>query len=161
MKKILPLITLILYVNAYSYAASMNALVIKVSDGDTVTVLDKEKVTHKIRLQGIDAPEKKQAYGEKSKQNLALLVSNKWVLVNYTKHDKYGRIIGRLTLGDKDVCLQQIAAGMAWHYKKYQNEQTQHEVILYEQAELKSRNSKIGLWSDQNPIPPWDFRKNK
>jgi endonuclease YncB( thermonuclease family) len=159
MKKLFFLIIFIVYGNAS--ALSMDALVIKISDGDTVTVLDKQNITHKIRLQGIDAPEKKQAYGEKSKQSLAFLVSNKWVLVDYTKHDKYGRIIGKLTLGGKDICLQQIAAGMAWHYKKYQNEQTQHEINLYDQAEIQSRNSKIGLWSDKNPIPPWDFRKNK
>jgi hypothetical protein len=130
-----------------------------VADGDTITVLDQQKNTYKIRLQGIDAPEKKQAFGEKSKQSLHDLVHGKQVRIEYDKEDKYGRIVGKITLDDLDICLQQLVLGMAWHYKKYQNEQSVADRVVYNDAELKSKSLKLGLWADETPTPPWEFRK--
>ena len=157
MKNIFKLIILIYICTAK--AESIDALVIKVADGDTITILDEQKKTHKIRLQGIDAPEKKQAYGEKSKQNLAFLIYNKMIHVEYSKYDKYGRIIGKVSLKGQDICLEQLTQGMAWHYKKYQSEQPTHDRELYSSTEIKARDSKIGLWNDVQPTTPWDFRK--
>jgi len=91
--------------------------VVKVTDGDTVHVLDQSTVKHKIRLGGIDAPEKKQAFGKKSKQNLASLVAGKQVEVEYNKRDRYGRIIGKLIKDGQDINLLQIKHGYAWHYQ--------------------------------------------
>jgi endonuclease YncB( thermonuclease family) len=157
MKKLI--VVFILFLSNFAYAKTIEGLVVGVADGDTITVLDQQKNTYKIRLQGIDAPEKKQAFGEKSKQNLHDLVHSKQVRIEYDKEDKYGRIVGKVTVDDVDVCLQQLVLGMAWHYKKYQNEQSLSDRALYSETELKSKSLKLGLWSDDTPMPPWEFRK--
>ena len=151
-------ILILIYIGTVN-AEIIDALVVKVADGDTITILDEQKKAHKVRLQGIDAPEKKQAYGEKSKQNLAFLIYNRTIQVEYSKYDKYGRIIGKVSLKGKDICLEQLSKGMAWHYKKYQNEQSIIDRELYSSTESKARDSKIGLWNDAQPKTPWDFRK--
>ena len=157
MKKLI--LIFILFLSNFAYAKTIEGLVVGVADGDTITVLDQQKNTYKIRLQGIDAPEKKQAFGEKSKQSLHDLVHRKQVRIEYDKEDKYGRIVGKVTVDDVDVCLQQLVLGMAWHYKKYQNEQSVSDRALYSETELKSQSLKLGLWSDDTPMPPWEFRK--
>jgi endonuclease YncB( thermonuclease family) len=157
MKKLV--LGIFLFLSTLANAKTIEGLVVGVSDGDTITVLDQQKNSYKIRLQGIDAPEKKQAFGEKSKQSLHDLVHSKQVRIEYDKEDKYGRIVGKVTLDDVDVCLQQLVLGMAWHYKKYQNEQSVSDRALYSETELKSKSLKLGLWSDDTPMPPWEFRK--
>jgi endonuclease YncB( thermonuclease family) len=157
MKKLI--LILFLFLSNFANAKTIEGLVVGVADGDTITVLDQQKNTYKIRLQGIDAPEKKQAFGEKSKQSLHDLVHSKQVRIEYDKEDKYGRIVGKVTVDDVDVCLQQLVLGMAWHYKKYQNEQSVSDRALYSETELKSQSLKLGLWSDDTPMPPWEFRK--
>jgi endonuclease YncB( thermonuclease family) len=86
---------------------------------------------------------------------------NRTVHVEYSKYDKYGRIIGKVSLKGQDICLEQITKGMAWHYKEYQKEQSLIDRDLYSSAELKVKDSKLGLWKDINTIPPWEFRKIK
>jgi endonuclease YncB( thermonuclease family) len=157
MKKLI--LVLFLFLSNFANAKTIEGLVVGVADGDTITVLDQQKNTYKIRLQGIDAPEKKQAFGEKSKQSLHDLVHSKQVRIEYDKEDKYGRIVGKVTVDDVDVCLQQLVLGMAWHYKKYQNEQSVSDRALYSETELKSKSLKLGLWTDDTPMPPWEFRK--
>ena len=146
---------------SFVQADTLTGNVVRIIDGDTVVVLDANKVQYKIRLMGIDAPEKKQAYGKKSKDNLSSLVAGKSVIVEYDKLDRYQRIIGKIELSGKDMNLEQISSGMAWHYKKYQGEQTQADRMRYSEAEVDARNSKTGLWHDPEPIPPWDYRKLK
>jgi len=153
------LLIFVLFLSNIVNAKTIEGLVVGVADGDTITVLDQQKNTYKIRLQGIDAPEKKQAFGEKSKQSLHDLVHGKQVRIEYDKEDKYGRIVGKITLDDLDICLQQLGLGMAWHYKKYQNEQSVADRVVYNDAELKSKSLKLGLWADETPMPPWEFRK--
>ena len=153
------LLIFVLFLSNIVNAKTIEGLVVGVADGDTITVLDQQKNTYKIRLQGIDAPEKKQAFGEKSKQSLHDLVHGKQVRIEYDKEDKYGRIVGKITLDDLDICLQQLVLGMAWHYKKYQNEQSVADRVVYNDAELKSKSLKLGLWVDETPMPPWEFRK--
>ena len=102
--------------------------VVKVSNGDTVHVLDQTKARHEIRLGGIDAPEKKQVYGRKSKDNLSNLVAGKNVEVEYSRRDRYGRIIGKLIKDGQDINLIQVKQGFAWHYKYYQRDQSQDSV---------------------------------
>jgi endonuclease YncB( thermonuclease family) len=153
------LLIFVLFLSNIVNAKTIEGLVVGVADGDTITVLDQQKNTYKIRLQGIDAPEKKQAFGEKSKQSLHDLVHGKQVRIEYDKDDKYGRIVGKITLDDLDICLQQLVLGMAWHYKKYQNEQSVADRVAYNDAELKSKSLKLGLWADETPTPPWEFRK--
>ena len=153
------LLIFVLFLSNIVNAKTIEGLVVGVADGDTITVLDQQKNTYKIRLQGIDAPEKKQAFGEKSKQSLHDLVHGKQVRIEYDKEDKYGRIVGKITLDELDICLQQLVLGMAWHYKKYQNEQSVADRVVYNDAELKSKSLKLGLWADETPMPPWEFRK--
>ena len=157
MKKLI--LIFILFLSNFANAKTIEGLVVGVADGDTITVLDQQKNTYKIRLQGIDAPEKKQAFGEKSKQSLHDLVHSKQVRIEYDKEDKYGRIVGKVTVDDVDVCLQQLVLGMAWHYKKYQNEQSASDRAVYSETELKAKSLKLGLWTDDSPMPPWEFRK--
>jgi endonuclease YncB( thermonuclease family) len=142
-------------------AESLTGRVVGVSDGDTVTVLDASNKQWKIRLMGIDAPEKKQAFGQKSKANLSDLVFNKQVTVEYSKKDKYGRTVGKILIDGVDANLEQVKAGLAWHYKKYVKEQQVTDRSLYAQAEERAISEKKGLWLEDNPIPPWDFRKQQ
>lgn len=135
--------------------------VVKVADGDTITVLDANRTQHKIRLQGIDAPEKDQAYGAKSKQSLHAMVHGKTVQVDYTKSDKYGRIVGKVLHNSVDICHQQIITGMAWHYKKYQAEQPLEDRQTYSSSETMAQARKTGLWADSQPVPPWEHRRIK
>lgn len=135
--------------------------VVGVQDGDTITVLDSSNANHRIRLQGIDAPENGQAFGSRSGENLSQLVFSKVVTIEWSKHDRYGRIVGKVVFGSQDVCLEQIRAGMAWHYKYYQEEQTPEDRQLYADAEIAARATKSGLWIDPDPIPPWDFRRRR
>jgi len=140
-------------------AATLQGKVIGVADGDTVTLLDDQKNQHKIRLQGIDAPEKAQAFGNKSKQSLHEMVHGKEVFVDVQKKDKYGRSVGKILVNQTDACLEQIKRGMVWHYKQYANEQSPEDRDVYAQAESTARAQSLGLWKDKSPTPPWAFRK--
>ena len=157
--KLLMSFLLIFSVCTASASKLLQGKVVSVADGDTITVLDAEKTQHKIRLQGIDAPEKAQAFGAKSKQALYEMVHGKTVQVSFEKSDKYGRILGKVLLDGQDICHQQIKAGLAWHYKKYQNQQPIADRDAYSASETAAKNEKLGLWSDPRPVAPWDFRK--
>ena len=135
--------------------------VVGVVDGDTITVLDVDQVQHKIRLSGIDAPEKKQPFGTRSKESLSELAFDKTVEVETVKRDRYGRRIGKVLVNGRDVNLVQIERGMAWFYRQYQLEQSLADRQLYEAAENLAKVGKKGLWCDAEPIPPWDFRHLK
>lgn len=132
-----------------------------IADGDTITVLDGTRTQHKIRLAGIDAPEKKQAFGQRSKESLSDLVFAKAVSVETNKRDKYQREIGKVLVEGLDVNLEQVKRGMAWHYKAYVREQTSNDRKVYADAENEAKAARRGLWADSDPIPPWDFRHNK
>lgn len=141
--------------------ASIEGYVVGVSDGDTVTLLDAQKIQWKVRLLGIDAPEKKMPFGQKSKQHLSDLVYKKQVTVEYSKKDRYGRTLGKILVGGLDANLAQIRTGMAWHYKQYQREQSFEDRQLYSEAEDAAQSSRRGLWADSAPTPPWDWRKQQ
>ena len=129
--------------------------VVGVIDGDTVKVLDSTRTQHRIRLQGIDAPESKQAYGQRSKQALSKKIFGKTVSVKWKERDRYGRIIGDIYLDNRWINLELVQEGWAWHYKRYSNDKRLAE------AEVKARQAQRGLWQDAHPISPWDFRKLK
>lgn len=143
------------------WGEQLRGTVVSITDGDTITVLDQGRVQHKIRLSGIDAPEHRQAFGNASRQHLASLVFQKEVVVETTKKDRYGRLIGKVVVGDRDVCRAQIESGLAWHYKKYAGEQAANDRELYAAAEVAARKSGAGLWADTDPVPPWEWRKTK
>lgn len=141
-------------------AAQLQGKVVGVADGDTITVLENGRNRHRVRLAGIDAPEKHQPFGQVSKQSLSNLVFGKIVTVTYDKEDRYGRILGRVGTPDgQNANLQQIQKGMAWHYKHYERDQPQKERREYAEAERVAQQSKAGLGVDKNPTPPWDWRR--
>jgi endonuclease YncB( thermonuclease family) len=139
-------------------AATLTGRTVRVTDGDTIVILSEGNVQHKIRLQGIDAPERGQAFGTKSKEHLTESVAGRFVVVEYDKRDRYGRIVGKVLVSGKDACLEQIRAGLAWHYKKYQAEQTESDRLIYSEGENEAREAKRGLWQDPHAIPPWEYR---
>ena len=141
-----------------SHAESLVGKVVGVSDGDTITVLDSSKTQHKIRLMGIDAPEKAQAFGQRSKEHLSNLVFAKQVTVQSDKIDKYGRTVGKIFVNGVDANLEQVKAGFAWHYKEYAKEQSSADRDVYARAEITARSAARGLWIDANPMPPWEWR---
>ena len=114
-------------------AGTLTGRVVRVTDVDTIVVLDAGNAQHKIRLQGIDAPERGQAYGTKSKDHLSDSVAGKFLVVGYDKRDRYERILGKVLLSNQDMNLVQVKAGFAWHYKQYQNEQPPSDRELYSQ----------------------------
>lgn len=139
-------------------ASELQGRVVGVSDGDTITVLDAKNRQHKVRLAGIDAPEKSQAFGQASKKNLSELVFGEAVVVEWQKLDRYGRVVGKVSLEGFDVCLEQIRKGMAWHYKKYAGDQSAGDRQTYAAVEAEAREARLGLWIYESPEPPWDYR---
>ena len=144
-----------------SGAQTLTGRVVRVADGDTITVLDSSNTQHRIRLEGIDAPESHQAFGTQSKQNLSDMVFDKHITVIYQKTDQYGRLVGKLVLDGKDINLEQVKTGMAWHYKEYEREQAVADRDLYARAEDEARAARRGLWQDADPIEPSAFRKEE
>jgi len=151
------LLFVLMLLGVKTQAENLSGLVVRVADGDTVTVLvDKNEI--KVRLAGIDAPEKKQPYGTASKKNLSELTYQKVVTLQCGKTDRYKRRVCTVLNGDQDVCLAQIQSGMAWWYRKYAREQTKEERASYAAAEEDARLAQRGLWSDNDPAPPWEWR---
>ena len=153
------ILTIALLLPCLSLADIITGRVVAITDGDTIRVLDTNNTQFKIRLSGIDAPEKKQAFGNVSKQSLSEMIAGKEVTIDYNKRGRYGRIIGKVLLDSKDINLEQVKRGLAWHYKQYEREQEVGDRALYAQEEYLAQKDKLGLWKDKNPIPPWDFRK--
>jgi endonuclease YncB( thermonuclease family) len=133
--------------------------VVKVSDGDTVTLLGADNTRIKIRLAGIDAPESRMPYGHAAQAYLACLVLNKEVVAMVHKQDRYGRTVATLWIASKDLNLTMVQAGMAWHYILYAHEQTKATATAYAQAESFARSQRYGLWQDKHPRQPWIWRK--
>jgi endonuclease YncB( thermonuclease family) len=126
--------------------------VVKIVDGDTFDILDSLNKVSRIRMNGIDAPEKKQAYGQKSKEMLGKWCFAKTVLVKVYSKDRNGRLIADSYVNGRSLSLIMIEEGMAWHFKKYSND------TLLATAEIHARTAKKGLWYDPAPIAPWQYR---
>lgn len=137
-------------------AQKFQVKVVKISDGDTFTAINRDNLQLKFRIWGIDAPEKKQAFGTKSKEHLSSLIFGKTITVDVQKQDGWGRYIAYVfTPDNKDVGTEMIKAGMAWQFIEYDQSEK------YRAAELQARKSKKGLWSDSHRIAPWEFRQKK
>lgn len=164
----IPLITIAFFLFSWvgvmapcAMGATLIGKVIALSDGDTVTILDSQKRQYKVRLTGIDTPEKRQAFGNRAKQALASMLFNKQVSVEWYKIDHYGRIIGKIFIDSVDANFEMVRLGLAWHYKAYEDEQSLVDRVAYSEAEKKARKDRIGLWQDPTPIPPWEYRHNR
>ncbi len=130
--------------------------VVKIADGDSFTLLTPENQQIRIRMFGIDSPEKGQAFYRKSKNNLSRYIFGKNVLVKIKDTDQYHRIVGMVYLNDSlNINLQMIKDGYAWHFKKYSSDK---QMSL---AEKKAKQQKLGLWADKHPVPPWEWRRTK
>jgi endonuclease YncB( thermonuclease family) len=130
--------------------------VVGITDGDTLLVLDAGEKQHTIRLVDIDAPERKQAFGTRSRQALAALCFNKPATVIGRELDQYGRILGRVLCAGVDANAKQVTEGMAWVFVRYAPKNSP----LY-RLEQQARRARRGLWADANPIAPWDYRARK
>ena len=142
-------------------AATLEGRVVGVSDGDTVTVLTAENRQFKIRLSGIDAPEKKQPFGAFAKESLSRQLFCHAVVVEWTKTDRYGRIVGKVEVDGVDANLEQIREGSAWVYMQYLRELPVEDRRLYLEAERLAKAEHRGLWHDAQPEPPWQWRRER
>ncbi|WP_211203428.1 thermonuclease family protein [Candidatus Accumulibacter contiguus] len=163
---------LMLVVSLSAHPETLSGTVVGVADGDTITVLDANREQHKIRLGAIDAPEKAQPFGQRSKEFMSAMVFGKDVDVQWQKHDRYQRIVGKVMVADPncrtsycpktlDAGLAQITVGLAWWYQKYAKEQSAEDAGRYKSAEQEARAKRAGLWADADPVRPWDWRKGE
>jgi endonuclease YncB( thermonuclease family) len=148
---------------------SFDARVVGVADGDTVTVLDANNTQHRIRLAGIDAPEMGQPFSGRSKQSLKRMVMGRHVRIDWDEQDRYGRLVGKVWVTPAGInCMQepcpktldagraQLTVGLAWHY--LERKQGEQDRLAYEFDEMEARARRVGLWSEPDPIAPWDWR---
>ncbi len=162
---------LFLFQVAHAEPTRINGRVVSVADGDTLTILDPaNNVQHKIRLAGIDAPEKRQPFGQRSRQHLGHLAHRKDATALCSKIDRYRRRVCKVMVQppdcptcDKtlDIGLAQVAVGGAWWYREYAKEQSSGDRQQYESAEQEARGKRLGLWVEKKPVPPWEWRKAK
>ena len=143
----------------YDEARGEKFLVVGISDGDSIVVVDENKKRERVRLATIDAPENGQAFGKASKQSLSQMIYKKHVQVIVKNRDRYGRMVGEVYIGELNANVEQLRRGMAWHYRRHAGEQSRADRILYEEVERSARKRKAGLWKDKDPTPPWDYRK--
>ena len=129
--------------------------VVRVIDGDTVSVLDAQKAEHRIRLSQIDAPETKQAYSNAAKQTLSKLIANKEVTVKLDGVDRYKRVLGEIFIADQNVNLYLVRNGFAWAYTAYVTDKK------YLDAQALAQKERLGLWADSDAVAPWDFRRQQ
>lgn len=129
--------------------------VVRIIDGDSIVVLVNENEQLKVRLEGIDCPEKRQDFGQRATRATAELCFGKEVVIQKTGVDRYRRTLGYVYAGDVCINKELLRRGLAWHFKKYNQEPELAGL------EITARHEKVGLWSQPNPVPPWEFRKQK
>src|SRR4051812_42244989 len=135
-------------------AESLDGRVVRVLGGDTIEVQAKGKSVHRVRLAGINAPEKGQPFSDLSRENLSELVAGKTVTVEWRKRDRAKRLVGKVLLGSQDVSLAQVKGGLAWHFMESETELSPQDRLTYRSAEARSRSGRFGLWKDANPVAP-------
>jgi len=150
----LSLFILLFFFSNLAAADEFTGRVIGVSDGDTLTVLDSSNTAHKVRLAAIDAPEKSQPFGNRSKQALSDLCFGKLAIVTVIDTDRYRRTVGDVSCSGANANEAMLRSGMAWVYRKYAKGYGRFYSI-----EERAKALKLGLWLDTNPVPPWEWRK--
>ena len=149
------LLPLLLLFTLSVQAETLEGKVVKIADGDTLTLLTPSNQQVKIRLAGIDTPERKQPFGNKAKQALANLAFQKQALVEVETKDRYGRTVGVVFVDGLNVNAELVKQGMAWVYRKYTDDKRLYTL------ESEAKQAKRGLWLDENPIPPWEWRRGR
>jgi endonuclease YncB( thermonuclease family) len=132
--------------------------VVRIVDGDTL-VLEVDGYRQRVRFAGIDAPERNQPWGEAATRELRRRLAGRAVVIEWHKKDRWKRLIGVVRLSGEDIGRQLVDRGLAWHYKRYQNEQTPSVREAYSASEKAAQDARRGLWSDPEPIPPWEWRR--
>ncbi|UXY14828.1 thermonuclease family protein [Chitiniphilus purpureus] len=141
---------------------TLDGRVIRIADGDTLTLLDDGLREHAVRLAFIDAPEKAQAYGKAAKWQLSTRVYGRRVHAEVVEVDRYGRIVARIERDGEDVNLALVEAGYAWHYPRYaKRRQDKTDFARYATAQRLASDDQRGLWQATRPQPPWDYRKRQ
>jgi endonuclease YncB( thermonuclease family) len=170
MRRTVSLLASLFLMQAAASAAELRTLdvfVTRIIDGDTLVAIDSNRLEHRVRLAGIDAPERGQPFGERSRQNLATLAHNQSLRLEWSKVDRYGRLVATILLAQGcpgascaqlDINLAQIQGGFAWHYVAFQAEQTEPTRREYAAAEQTARAGGLGLWVDLEPVAPWNWR---
>jgi micrococcal nuclease len=144
----------VLFVSSAVSAEEFSGKVVGVVDGDTISVMRDGKAV-RVRLHGIDCPEKRQAYGSRAKQFASDLVFGKHVAVEVTDVDRYRRLIGKVRLADGRILNHELVrSGLAWWYRKYAAKDT-----VLKSLENQARIGKVGLWAEKSPVPPWAYRR--
>lgn len=143
------------------FALEYRGRIVGIVDGDTVDLLVGNDKLLRVRLTGIDAPERRQAFGEAAKKALSDLVFSRQVVVVGDKHDRNKRFLGKILVSGADANLQMVHSGFAWHFKRYELQQSAKDRGAYAAAEAAARRRRVGLWRDTEPIPPWDFRPSR
>lgn len=155
------LLLVLLHATAHAGPLILKGRIVRVTDGDTFTLLDERQTLRKIRLAGIDAPESAMPYGLHATLYLESLVFGKNVEAVTYKQDRYGRTVATLMFGAQDVNLAMLQAGLAWHYKHYAKEQPAAQAQAYAQAEVLARTKNLALWQDSDATAPWVWRKSR
>jgi endonuclease YncB( thermonuclease family) len=136
--------------------AQLKGKVVAIADGDTFTLLTAEKKQVKVRLHGIDCPEKNQEFGTRARQFTSALIFGKFVTVQLKKPDRYGRTVGIVRLQDGRILNELLLqAGLAWHFRQYDKSP------VWAAMAVEAKRKKLGLWSMPNPEEPSVFRKSK
>ena len=153
LKKNLFLLALLMFTTDAFAFRQIDCWVVGISDGDTITCLLPTKKQLKVRLQEIDAPEKRQPFGNKAKQYLSRLIYKRNVTLSVSGYDRYQRILATIYFQEQNINLEMVKHGMAWVYPQYAKNK------IYFQAQDLAQQQKIGLWRDPNPIAPYEWRK--
>lgn len=141
--------------------ADIHGRVVTVKDGDTITVETSDRKIITVRIAAIDAPELKQAFGQQARATLRTLIIDKTIQVQWNKRDRDQRVVGKINVGIRDIGLELIRGGAAWHANHYMREQSSKDRALYSEAEVDARRGRRGLWAGTTPIPPWEFRSTR
>lgn len=141
-----------------SQAETLVGLVVAINDGDTL-VLQVDRQRHTLRLSGIDAPERVQSFGSRSMANLGQWVFQKQATAECATRGGEGISRCKVLVAGMDVGLRQLADGMAWRLQPGDEAETPEVGLAYQQAEMMAKLRRLGLWSETNPTPPWDWKK--
>ena len=155
MKKLFNFITLFFLLLSAGVYSQLEGKVVKVKDGDTIVILDENNKQHTIRVADIDCPEKNQPFGKKAKWFVSDQIYLKTVKIDVKSKDRYGRTIGLVLYQNKNLSGELLKVGLAWHYKKYSNNN------YFSRLEKTAKQNKKGLWIDKNAVAPWNWRKYK
>ncbi len=131
----------------------------KVQDGDSFTLRLADGTMARIRLHAIDAPEHRQPYADTSRSALVAALKGTKLQLAVRDTDRYGRIVAAVSADGSDVGLHLVSQGLAWHYEQYAPQQPRALRRAYADAQRQARDAAVGLWSQSQPVPPWEWRR--